>query len=491
MTDVLVTHSYFLRLDSKQWKAMQPYAPLGPLYAISVLREASLNVSFFDTMFAKSPQEVTSTLEKERPSVFVIYDDGFNYLTKMCLSNMRYAAFEMIALAKSFGCKIVVCSSDATDNYNLYLKKGANFVIMGEGELTLKELVTLLLCGEEMDYSLVEGIVFNKKDEVIYTTKRKVTTTLDLLPMPAWDMVDINEYKTRWMKTHGYFSLNVVTTRGCPYKCNWCAKPIYGNRYNVRSPENVVHELKFLINKFDPKHIWFCDDIFGLQPEWVREFAALVKSNNLKFRFKIQSRADLLIKKEIVGYLAEAGCDTVWLGAESGSQRILDAMDKGITIEQIHHATLLLRKYKIKPAFFLQFGYPGELIEDIGLTMKMVNNLLPDDIGVSVSYPLPGTLFYNKVKEELKIKTNWKDSDELALLFTNTYPPLFYKRLHRYVHKTYRKRQAVDLFKRLFHKSAKEDINYKRIIAYPYYYIMAEVERYRIKKIEPNVQSSF
>ena len=211
-----------------------------------------------------------------------------------------------------------------------------------------------------------------------------------------------------------------------------------------------------------------------------------MKEKRLEFKFKIQSRSDLLIKEETVQLLAEAGCESVWLGAESGSQRILDAMDKGITVGQIYQATFLLRMYKIKPSFFLQFGYLGEVMEDIRLTIKMINDLLPDDIGVSVSYPLPGTVFYNKVKEELKTKANWVDSDDLDLMFRNTYSPHFYKRLHRYIHKTYRKKQAGNYLAVLFNSKKRNDIKYRRLLAYPYYYLMAEVEKYLIKKIEPN-----
>jgi anaerobic magnesium-protoporphyrin IX monomethyl ester cyclase len=137
-------------------------------------------------------------------------------------------------------------------------------------------------------------------------------------------------YRKTWLKHRGYFSLNMATTRGCPFKCNWCAKPIYGNRYNSRSPHNVIAELKMLKEKYQFDHIWFCDDIFGLKPGWVHEFADLVEENQLDFRFKIQSRADLLLQEDYVKDLARAGCDNTWMGAESGSQKILDAMDKGI-----------------------------------------------------------------------------------------------------------------------------------------------------------------
>jgi anaerobic magnesium-protoporphyrin IX monomethyl ester cyclase len=299
------------------------------------------------------------------------------------------------------------------------------------------EIVTAIRDGRE-DFSAIPGLAWLQDGRPVRNVARKVMKDLDSLPMPAWDLVDISAYREVWMQHHGYFSLNISTTRGCPFKCNWCAKPIYGNRYNARSPEHVVRELQWLKTHYNFDHIWMCDDIFGLKPGWVNEFADLVEKAGLRFKFKIQSRADLLVQPNYVRALARAGCDNSWMGAESGSQKILDAMDKGTTIEQIAESTRLLREHGIRPGFFIQFGYPGETREDIDLTIRMINRLLPDELGISVSYPLPGTVFYEKVKADLKEKTNWTDSDELHLLFHNTYPPAFYKQLHRYVHRSYR-----------------------------------------------------
>ena len=182
---------------------------------------------------------------------------------------------------------------------------------------------------------------------------------LDSLPLPAWDLVSIEPYRQSWLKHAGCFSINIGTTRGCPFKCNWCAKPIYGNRYNSRSPQNVIQEIKLLKEKFQIDHIWFCDDIFGLKPGWVNEFGDLVQKENLQFKFKIQARADLLLQENYIRDLARAGCDNIWMGAESGSQKILDDMEKGTTVEQIYESTKLIRKYGMKPSFFIQFGYLG------------------------------------------------------------------------------------------------------------------------------------
>lgn len=498
MKKILFTHSYFLRFDPKQWATGQPYAPLGTLYAAALTREEGYKVSLFDSMFAHQPEEVIEKLERVCPDFFVIYDDGFNYLTKMCLTNMREAAFKMIQFAKERGCTIIVSSSDSTDRFEMYLEKGADFVLLGEAEITLTALVNKIshVVGEDnhslygvnkndTDFFKIEGLAFKKDGAVIKTAGRQVMKYLDSLPFPAWDLVDMEPYRRMWLKHHGYFSMNMGTTRGCPFKCNWCAKPIYGNRYNSRSPENVVAELMMLKEQYHFDHIWFCDDIFGLKPGWVNAFANLVEKNDLHFKFKMQGRVDLLLQENNIKDLARAGCDNIWMGAESGSQKILDAMDKGITIEQIYEATRLLKKTGIKPSFFIQLGYLGETRADIEKTIAMINELLPHEIGISVSYPLPGTGFYEKVKEQLKEKTNWTDSDELALMFSNTYKPAFYKQLHSYVHKTYRQHVAFENLKQIFlHPFTSNARTIKKALSVLYYIPAAFLEKQRLRKLE-------
>lgn len=448
MLDILFSHSYYYKLDPKQWKNKKPFPPLGTLYAASLLREKKYSVDLFDVSLLENPLAIQSILEEKKPKYLVIYDDGFNYLTKMCLTKMRDACFEMISLGKKQNCIVTICSSDSTDRYEEYLEKGADFIIQGEGEFTLLELINTIEKGNKIE--AVNGIVYKKNGIVTINTKRVVIKDLDELPMPAWDLVDINAYKRIWAKNNQSLTLNLATTRGCPFKCNWCAKPIYGNRYNAHSPEYIVKEITFLKEKFGVDQFWMCDDIFGLKPNWVQEFNAELQRKNLKISYYIQSRVDLLLKQNTIEALAESGCNEVWVGAESGSQKILDAMDKGTKVEEIYQATQLIKAHKIKIAFFLQFGYLTETKEDIQKTIAMVKELLPDNIGISISYPLPGTLFYEKVKEELKLKANWTDSDDFEMMFNGSFDSNFYRKLQRFVHKEYRKSQGIYNLRKLF-----------------------------------------
>src|SRR5687767_13419047 len=382
MMQILLGQSYFLRFDPKLWEAMQPYPPLGTLYAASYLRQHGYEVALFDAMLAESEEEWGIALDEHSPQYAIIYEDNFNYLSKMCLLRMREAAFKMIEMAKSRGCIVILCGADATDHYSLYLEKGADYCLLGEGEETLIELLDQLSGRKETGLESILGLAWSRPktidggpltmvqgpSSIVHNPRRPDITNLDELPFPAWDLVDVEKYRSIWMKRHGYFSMNMVTTRGCPYHCNWCAKPIWGQRYNARSPQNVVAELKWLKQTYQPDHIWFADDIMGLKPKWLEQFADLVEQQNARIPFKSLHRVDILARSGTVEALKRAGAKTIWVGAESGSQQILDAMDKGTRVEHIYEAARRMRAAGIEVGFFLQFGYPGETRADIEKT---------------------------------------------------------------------------------------------------------------------------
>ena len=483
MLDILFSHSYYYPLDKKQWANKTPYPPLGTLYAAAYMRENEYTVSLFDTNLRSDPYAIEKEIQEKKPTFLVLYDDGFNYLTKMCLTTMREAAFEMISIGKKHNCKVIVCSSDSTDHYQKYLEKGADFIIQGEGEITLKELVNAIKNNLPVDS--IQGIVYKEDENIIKNAKRIVIKNLDEFPIPAWDLVDMQSYKDVWQQGANKFTLNIATTRGCPYKCNWCAKPIYGNRYNSHSPKYITKHLAFLNENYGVSNFWMCDDIFGLKPNWVQEFNIELKKAELKISYYIQSRVDLLLKEDTIDALAESGLSEVWVGAESGSQKILDAMDKGTQVEQIYEATRILKNKNIRVAFFIQFGYLGETKEDINKTVAMIKELLPDNLGVSVSYPLPGTPFYDKVKDDMQLKANWTDSDDLAMMFQGTFNSKYYKKLHRYVHKEYRKSQAIANFKSFFKNPLSLSFAKTRSMASYFYYLPSSIlDRFILEKMQ-------
>jgi anaerobic magnesium-protoporphyrin IX monomethyl ester cyclase len=444
--DVLIGQAYFLRFDPTLWKGQQPYAPLGALYAAAYAREAGHSVALFDAMLAESESDWDQRLDSDRPAVAVLFEDSFNYLTKMCLLRMREAATRMVAAAHTRGIRVVVAGSDATDHPDLYLEAGADAVIAGEGEQTLVDVIEATQFG--LSLSAIPGLVMREGGSTLRTPPRAIMRDLDALPRPAWDLVDLARYKAIWRQHHGHFSMNVSTTRGCPYHCNWCAKPIYGQRYTARSAASFADEVAWLRRTHAPDHLWITDDIFGLKPGWIEDYAREVVARQAATPFKCLMRADG-VTASTVAALRAARCRTVWIGAESGSQRILDAMDKGTTVEQIEAASALLRDAGIDVGLFLQFGYPGETMTDIDATIAMVRRCRPADIGISVSYPLPGTPFYERVRAGLGDKQNWVDSADLAMIYHATYPPEFYRALHPLVHARFRIQRGVHALREL------------------------------------------
>ena len=422
MAGVLLTHCNHLYFDRKQVRKMQPYPPLQTLLAAACLRRDGFAVRLFDSTFEPLEEGFRKALREQSPDLLVICEDHFNFLTKMCLVRNRELAFRMGQLAREAGIPVIVASSDASDNIVPYLKQCADFVVLGEVEQTLVELAR-----NRHRPGSVCGIAYRDPSTKVLciTAKRAPIPDLDSLPFPSWDLVDMESYRTAWNEAHGEFSLNAISSRGCPFQCNWCAKPVFGGHYRVRSPQSMALEMHRLKKRFHPDHLWFADDIFALSPSWTYLFADEVERRSAQIPFKMQSRCDLMTRNT-VSALRRAGCAEVWMGAESGSQKVLDAMEKGIRVEEIFHARENLAKHDIRVGLFLQFGYPGETWEDIRKTIDMVRRAEPDAIGVSVSYPLPGTKFYNLVSLQLGSKKNWNDSDDLSVMFQSRFSSEFY-----------------------------------------------------------------
>jgi anaerobic magnesium-protoporphyrin IX monomethyl ester cyclase len=431
---ILLANSFFVRQDPKQLERMKPYPPLATLLVAAALREQGHDVAFFDATFATDVFDFVAKLESVRPTVVGILEDNFNFLTKMCTTRTREATLDMVAAASAFGCRVAVNGSDSTDHPAPYLEAGAHAVLRGEADVSFLALAEVWRHSPDGPLDAIPGLVLPAPDGGTWHTAPAASVAgLDSLPLPAWDLIAVEQYRSAWTKAHGRFSWNIVASRGCPFGCNWCAKPIFGRRYAQRSPEAVADEMCRLKSEVRPDHIWFADDIFGLTERWIIEFADEVARLGARTPFMMQCRADLL-RPSVAAALHRAGAEEVWIGVESGSQRILDAMDKGTTVDEIRHATRALRANGIRACWFLQLGYPGETWDDVLATRDLVRQERPDDIGVSVSYPLPGTKFHDLVRGQLGLHTNWLHSDDLAMLFQGTYTTSFYRRLRDALH---------------------------------------------------------
>jgi radical SAM superfamily enzyme YgiQ (UPF0313 family) len=437
MLSILVCHSYFQRFDQKQQQRAKPYPPLATLQVASLLRNGGHRVTLFDAMLAEDYSGFERQIDTCHPQLVVLYEDNYNFLSKMCLGRMRGAACDMISIARKRGVRVVASGSDASDAPGQYLNAGADAILHGEALPTLAAMVDRLNSDWCLSVNrLTEGLP--DVSTLGLTGAQRSTSSLRLpepaIPeLPAWDLIDIQAYRRIWTRAHGYFSLNMAASRGCSFRCNWCAKPIWGNQYLQRRPREIAGEMIHLREQYRPDHIWFADDIFGFRVDWVNEFADALAAGGGGVPFTIQLRCDL-VSERMAEALHRAGCREVWIGAESGSQKVLDAMNKGTRVEQILEARQLLGAAGIRVGFFLQLGYLGEELQDILATRRLVEEARPDDVGVSVSYPLPGTKFYETVRQQMGEKTHWLESNDLEMMFSGTYRSDFYRTVRELLH---------------------------------------------------------
>nr|BCX00099.1 MAG: Mg-protoporphyrin IX monomethyl ester oxidative cyclase [Bacteroidota bacterium] len=425
---ILVANAYFLSLDHpKMRRSGAVYPPLATLLMAALLRREGYRVEVFDATLASGPEAFADVLRCAQADVCLLYEDHFHYLSKMCLERMRRAACLMVGEASRRGLPVLISSADAVDHPQPYLEAGAWAVLRtGNEALVLACLEAIARGGGRGDpVSLLEPGAVAEPD-------------LDELPDPAWDLVDMERYRRFWIRHHGYVSFNLNTSRGCPYGCAWCAKPLFGRRYRAQSPERVLEQVRLLARAYGAEHIWFMDDIFGLQPGWLERWAELVESRGPRLPYRCLQRADLLRRLKAFDPLARSGCRTLWMGVESGSVRVLKAMRKGIDPEDVRLATNELRRRGIRVGWFLQFGYPEETPEDIACTWALVRELVPDEIGISTAYPLPGTEFFERARFLLGERTNWAHADDVEPIAPAYYRPHFYPALHRELHARHR-----------------------------------------------------
>ena len=430
---ILLAHSNFLARDLKQRERMKPYSPLSTLIAGALLRQDGHEVRLFDATFEVGVEAFRTRLDELGPEIVLLMEDNFNFLTKMCTTARREAALAMISEAVRRGCRVAVNGPDAADNPAIYLCAGADAVVLGEGERAMLDVANCWI-HQGRDLSQIPGLVLPGRGQAQSTKPRRPEQDLDSLPHPAWDLLDVGTYRSAWVGAHGEFSWNMVTSRGCPYSCNWCAKPTFGRRYSVRSPQNVAAEMSRVARDIRPDHLWFTDDILGLDVEWICSFADEVERACARIPFTMQSRVNLMTERSVAA-LARAGAREVWMGIESGSQKILDAMDKGTKVEAGRAATRLLKAHGVKACWFIQLGYPSETWNDLLATRNLIREEAPDEIGVSVAYPLPGTIFYDRVRAQLGRQRNWKDTGELAMLFQGTFDTELYRRVRDILHR--------------------------------------------------------
>jgi anaerobic magnesium-protoporphyrin IX monomethyl ester cyclase len=416
MPDLLLTHGYFMFDDPKELQILKPYAPLGILYLCSHLRAKGFRVDVFDTTFS-TRDLLFRHLRSEKPAVLGVYA---NLMT-------RRNVIQILRVAREAGWRTVVGGPEPGAYAQQYLEAGADFVVFGEGELTMEELLHALRAGASDSVVNIPGLAFLDDSGLMrQTAPRAQIADLDAQPWPAREAIDVGRYVRTWKDAHGQGSVSFITARGCPYKCRWCSHQVFGMTHRRRNPVLVVDEVEWLLQRYSPDMAWVADDVFTIHHGWIRTYASEMKRRGLRLPFECISRADRL-NEEVIDLLAELGCFRLWIGSESGSQRILDAMERGVKIEQVQRAVELCRARGIQTGMFLMWGYEGEQLSDIEATIEHVKRSQPDIFFTTVAYPIKGTPYYEQTRDRLVSLGDWGDSSDRELKIKGRHSRKFYE----------------------------------------------------------------
>lgn len=420
---IVLTHSYFLNEDDKEQKIMKPYAPLGLLYVSGYLNQNNVANYIYDSTFYSSEEQL-KFLEEKQVKVVAIYT---NLMTKVNVIKL----VKILKTDAKYGFpKLVLGGPDVTYNLENYLNTGVDFIVIGEGEQTTLELYKAII--NNTDYCKVSGIAFLKDNTVFKTPARIKMKSLEELPLPNRTAIPIDKYLNTWKTFHGKSSMTVSTQRGCPYTCKWCSTAVYGQSYRRRPANMVALELKMLKDTYTPDSIWFVDDVFSVSHKWIEQFHEEVIKQDAIIPFECITRAERL-NDHVLQLLKEAGCYRIWIGAESGSQKIIDAMDRRVDVNVVKEAIQKTNALDMETGTFIMVGYPGEALEDIKLTTTYLKEANPTHFTITKAYPIKGTSLYNEIKDIITIKPNWETSTDRDIDFKRTYKSKFYDYAIKYI----------------------------------------------------------
>jgi radical SAM superfamily enzyme YgiQ (UPF0313 family) len=420
--DILLSHGYFIAEDEHEQQIMKPYPTLGLLYISSHLKAKGFAVDLYDTTFV-TLADFEAYVRRERPSLVGLY---CNLMTK-------HNILRQVQMCKAVGAKVVLGGPEPISYAEQYLAAGADIIVNGEGEETLEELIPHL--GRHGSHRLeeIQGIAYMNGDgQTIHTPVRPQIKDLSAQPWPDREAIDMDRYLDTWKTHHGLSSVSLITARGCPYKCNWCSHTVFGHTHRRRTPEDVVEEVAWIRERYNPDQLWYADDVLTIHPRWFLHYAALLKERGLRFPFECISRADRL-KEDTIGALAEMGCYRLWIGAESGSQRILDAMQRQADVEDIQQKTKMLKARGIEVGMFIMLGYEGEEVSDIEATVDHLKKSNPDVFLTTVAYPIKGTKYYSKVTDRILTHLDWEARTDRDLGVAGRYSARFYDHATRWM----------------------------------------------------------
>jgi radical SAM superfamily enzyme YgiQ (UPF0313 family) len=448
--DIFLSHGYFIAEDEHEQQIMKPYPTLGLLYVSSHLKAKGYDVELYDTTF-KTMADFEARVRHARPGLVGLY---CNLMTKQNV-------LKQIRTCKEVGARIVVGGPEPVNYAAEYLHSGADIIVSGEGELTLEELIPHLARRGVEDLHSIKGIIFQENGRIVGTPAREQIKDLTAQPWPDREAIEMERYLETWKSHHGSSSVSLITARGCPYKCNWCSHSVFGFTHRRRTPEDVVDEVAWIKERYDPDQLWYADDVLTIHPRWFLAYANLMKKRDLRLPFECISRADRLNEK-IVDALAEMGCYRLWIGAESGSQRILDAMERMANVEDIQQKTKMLQGRGIEVGMFIMLGYEDERVSDIEATVEHLKRSSPDVFLTTVAYPIKGTTYYTKVESRIASNLDWEARTDRELTVNGRYSKQFYDHATRWMVNEVNLHKARQASSRDYRNMAKMWLNARR-----------------------------
>ncbi|MEM7352497.1 MAG: radical SAM protein [Acidobacteriota bacterium] len=424
MVDVLLTHAYFLHEDEKEQEIMRPYPTLGLLYISAYLKREGFDVEVFDSTF-RTRDELIARLAEEPGGLLGVYT---NLMT-------RGSTLDIIAHAHIHGWTVVLGGPEPGNYPEEYLRHGADVVAIGEGEATLAELIPALAKDGPHRLHGIDGAVFVDEDgATVRNPERTQIADIDTLPWPDREAIDIQRYIDVWREHHGEGSVNLITARGCPYRCRWCSHGVFGFTHRRRSPIDSAAEVEHIRDVYRPDMVWYSDDVFTIHHRWLFEHHKELQRRGVKMPFETISRADRMMKEEVLETLAAMGCFRIWIGSESGSQRILDRMERKVTVEQVQWATKAAQRHGIQVGMFLMWGYDGETEDDIAATVEHVKKSNPDIFFTTVSYPIKGTQYFDAVADRAVLDQDWATASDRDFRIRGRHSRAYYKQADRWLH---------------------------------------------------------
>jgi len=421
---ILFTHGYFIEEDEKEQKIMKPYPPLGILYLSAWLEKNNIPNDVHDTTFSNYTKTESFILSSDY-DVIAIYT---NLMTK--LNVIKFVKF---IKENKPNCTIVLGGPDVTYNVFNYLNIGTDVIVIGEGEQTMLEIAQACQQGVKKEFAHINGVAYKQEDgSIIKTDARIRIKEIDEIPYPNRSKINIDAYLKVWKDNHGKSAMTMSTQRGCPYTCKWCSTAVYGQSYRRRSPEIVAEEMAAIKKDFNPDTIWFVDDVFTVSHKWLEAFAKEVNLRNARIPFECITRADRM-NEDVIQWLKEAGCFRIWIGAESGSQKVIDLMDRRVEVEQVRKMIQQSRKKGIETGTFIMLGYPGETQEDIIETVNHLKQSNPDHFTITIAYPIKGTGLYAEVEDLQNKKLDWEESTDRDRDFERKYSRNYYENAVGYV----------------------------------------------------------